>query len=682
MTYYRIRESRFANDPKTPIQFKFLRWLFLYGSFAFISSLVLSLIFATRSVKKEALQILQTRISNAYEHSKISNNALTTLKTAASAIGIQRARALSLILQSDPTIVVEGNSERTTRNLGKVGRLLNVDLIDISDEEGVVCATWPTGAAELGFYLGDGEYSKQFLTLLDNPKNEVSQEIRPREAKDDRALYQFSGVAQKSALGIVEIGFRAQSIEKALSLTNVSNSVGSLATEGGFLWIYKRNSRASKKITNEANLAANVPSPPDRPLGSFSTTVRESEPEGQISGPQFKEQSVDKLLTAPTDVVSTCLLDDGFSKDKSAYLILAQDLKVGNDPVPYRFVGGILKREVYKTRRLLVFLLVLANTIVFFTVFTLISKLVKNLIVDGVYSINRSLEKITRGDLNERVLANSSSEFVDLSNGINSTVDSLKREVSEVKKRVDRELSLAKQIQEASLPNLEQLYSNRKDYDVFAKNKPMRSVGGDMFDFFPLDNENILFYIADVSGHGIPGALVMMKTMALVKNLALSGYDLEKVISITNKNLSENNDSSFVTGFFCVVNLPTGVMTYVNAGHNSPFIRKGSGKFCEFQPEINLIMGILPEAEYVSHKIKLNPNDAFVLFTDGVTEATTPFMNECFEVHRALAVLNNTPNGSKSRVYVEALFNAVERFTKGQDPSDDITVLFFQYKHN
>jgi serine phosphatase RsbU (regulator of sigma subunit) len=401
--------------------------------------------------------------------------------------------------------------------------------------------------------------------------------------------------------------------------------------------------------------------------------------DGQISGPKFTQASVEELQKLPLEKVVVRRLRD-FVSDKSVpYLVFAQDLYLEENESPYRFVGGISQQEIYRSRRMLVNLLALANFIVFFTIFTLISKLVKRLIVDSVYAVNESLERITKGNLNERVDVKVSREFVDLSNGVNATVDSLKQVVDEVKQSVERELVLAKKIQEASLPNIENLYSDRDEFDVYAKNRPMRSVGGDMYDFFYLDPENILFYIADVSGHGVPGALIMMKTMALVKNLALSGYPLEKVVALTNASLSENNDSSFVTGFFCVINLKTGDLTYVNAGHNSPFIRQGSGQFVEFTPEINLILGILPEAEYVSQTIKLNPGDVFVLFTDGITEATTPTMAGCFETDAALNVLNSLPPDATAKESVEALFEAVAKFTNYEEPSDDETILFFHY---
>lgn len=645
-----IFELRASEAPKTPIQFKFLCWLFLYASAAFIASLILSFTFATLTAKREVYQVIDSKITEAHDHSKLADEALAALKSMAADAGIQRARAMALLLQTSPELIETDDPQTVVANLGKAARMLGVDEIDITDEKGICLASWPEGAADVNYDYQEGFYTRQFLPILSNPNLEISQEIRPHEGNDDTTLYQFSAVSRRDKPGIVEIGFKATNVQEAYDIAAMSNYISSVVGYDGFLCVFEK-----ADAPNDAEGGPSLVS------------------DGLISGPQFS--NINDLKKQPFDKVVICRLRDAVSDKAIPYLVLAQEKD------NYLFVGGVTQREIFNSRRLLLFLLVLANFIVFFAVFTLVSKLVKNLIVDSVYAVNRSLEKITNGDLDEKVEVKVSKEFVDLSNGVNATVDSLKQVVNEVKERVSRELLLAKRIQEASLPNVERLFSNRKEFDVYAQNMPMRSVGGDMYDFFYLDNENILFYVADVSGHGVPAALVMMKMMALVKNLSLSGYSLEKIVSLTNSYLAENNDSSFVTGFFCIMNLKTGKMTYVNAGHNSPFIRQtsGTGKFVEFQPEINLILGIVPEAEYVSATIQLEPGDDFILFTDGITEATIPEFEDCFEVKRALKTLNETPRHSTAKEYVQTLFDAVNDFTNNADPSDDETILFFHY---
>ncbi len=609
------------------MRMKFLRWLFLYAAIAFIASLIISFAFETRSFHREIRHLVNSKISEAYEHAQHAQNTLEVLKATTKEIGIKDARFVALALKNDPSIIVEGDNEATTNNLGELASLLQIHEIDIFNSAGICEATWPTDATQIGYDCHLSQYAREFLPIIDDPTLEISQEIRTTEGSIHNDQFQFSAVARLDKPGFVEIGFRAVEVEEAYRLADLSRFVSSVVGYSGFLSVYQGGALKS--------------------------------------GPDAAE-SVDLYKIE---------YDKTFFADLEGkrYLMCAQKID------DFIFIGGVPTNEIFASRRLTLLLLVLANFLIFFVVFVLISTLVQSLIVDSVYAVNRSLEKITNGDLGERVDVTVSKEFVELSNGVNTTVDSLKQVVEEIKERTKEELLLAKKIQAAALPDLAKLFPHRTHFDVYAQNNPMTSVGGDMFDFFQLDSENVMFYVADVSGHGVPAALVMMKTMALVKNLALSEYDLAKVVSTTNRYLSENNDSSFVTGFFCVFNLKTGKLTYVNAGHNSPFIKRQSQSYEEFQPEINLILGIEPDAPYESASVTLQPGDTFILYTDGITEATTPKMSGCFEVKRALDVLNGLSSEASAKDIVESLFVAVDQFIGHADPSDDETALVFKY---
>ncbi|MBQ1278406.1 MAG: SpoIIE family protein phosphatase [Thermoguttaceae bacterium] len=345
------------------------------------------------------------------------------------------------------------------------------------------------------------------------------------------------------------------------------------------------------------------------------------------------------------------------------------------------FVGALPKSEIFAQRRSTLILIFLANTLLFLGVFALISLLTRKLIVDGIIAINRSLSKIVDGDLAERIDVSTSREFIELSNGVNATVDALKGAIDEVKRRADKELELARRIQTAALPSVFPPFPERREFDIYAENRPMTSVGGDMFDYFFVDENRLFFYVADVSGHGVPAALFMMKTTALVKNLALSGLSLAQTVAQTNRYLAENNDASFVTAFFCLVDVATGRLEYVDAGHNPPFLRDPAGKFREIEPQICLLLGVADDAEFESATLDLAPGAALVLFTDGVTEAASATSSEQFGVERALAAAEKaaaTPDASAAKI-VDAIFAAVENFADGAERSDDVTALAFRY---
>ncbi len=343
------------------------------------------------------------------------------------------------------------------------------------------------------------------------------------------------------------------------------------------------------------------------------------------------------------------------------------------------FVGALPQREIFAQRRSTLILIFLANTLLFFGVFALISLLTRKLIVDGIVAINRSLAKIVDGDLGERVDVATTREFLELSNGLNATVDALQGAIDEVKRRVDKELELARRIQTAALPSVFPPFPERREFDIYAENSPMASVGGDMFDYFFVDENRLFFYVADVSGHGVPAALFMMKTTALVKNLALSGLPLPQVVAQTNRYLAENNDATFVTAFFCVVDVATGRLEYVDAGHNPPFLREPGGKFREIAPQICLLLGVVADAEFESATLDLAPGSAFVLFTDGVTETVSATASEQFGVRRALKTLDAVATDAPAAQTVRALFDAVETFAAGAERSDDVTALAFRY---
>lgn len=611
------------HDSNTPMRKKFLRWLLVYSIAAFVAALSLSLTFETHSMRREVTMMIENKIKEAYEHTRDAYQTLEILKRRSAEVGKTRARIAALALESHPEIIGSDDQSVNTSNLGVLGRDLRVDEIDVINERGVCEATWPENATLVGYDYHNANLAREFLAIIDNPTLEISQDIRTTEGALTTDRFQFSAVPRKDKPGFVEVGFRAVEVEKAYRLADVSRHVSSVVGYSGFLSVFENGKQLSKvKLADLIDISKLEP-------GKIATEVIGDE----------------------------------------KYLLY------GLQRENWFFVGGVPTSELFAARRLTLLLLIITNFFIFLVIFTLVSALVQRLIVDSVYAINSSLEKITKGQLDERVQVETTKEFVELSNGVNATVDSLKQVVEEIKRRSQEELALAKKIQEAALPKLEKLFTKRVRFDVCARNKPMTSVGGDMYDFFFLDGNTVLFYVADVSGHGVPASLVMMKTMALVKNLALSGYSIEKVVETTNYYLSENNDSSFVTGFFCKLDLRTGVMTYVNAGHNAPFICRANGKFELFDPEINLILGIEPEAQYESAITQLDPGDVFILYTDGITEATTPNMSGCFDNDRALDTLNAASANATSIELVERLFTAVAQFTDNAEPSDDETVL-------
>ncbi|MBR4102710.1 MAG: SpoIIE family protein phosphatase [Thermoguttaceae bacterium] len=609
----------------------FLLWTSALTAAAILASTLVSFFFETRSAKREAAQTIRAKLLEAETQAERARENLATIELYERRASVCRARSAAEILRLDDAPLDE-------KRLAELARFLNLDEIDVVDENGICVASWPP--ATRGFDYSQKPETADFLRVLDDPTLEISQPLRP-SATDAEQMFQYSAVARRDAPGFVEVGLLSARAEKARALANLARFIGSFRLgKAGRLFVFQ----------NGVLLRDETPGDGD----------------AQTPDADFLAADVDAF---PLDAIFDAKVDGA-----SCFALARKS----DDCV---FVGALPKSEIFAQRRSTLVLIFVANALLFFGLFSVVSLLTRRLVVDGVLAINRSLAKIVDGDLGERVDVATTREFLELSNGLNATVDALQGAIDEVKRRVEKELELARRIQTAALPSVFPPFPERREFDIYAENRPMTSVGGDMFDYFFVDENRLFFYVADVSGHGVPAALFMMKTTALVKNLALSGLPLPQVVAQTNRYLAENNDATFVTAFFCLVDVATGWLEYVDAGHNPPFLRAPDGKFREIAPQICLLLGVVDDAEFESATLDLAPGAALVLFTDGVTEAASATSSEQFGVERALAAAEKaaaTPDASAAKI-VDALFAAVENFADGAERSDDVTALAFRY---
>jgi serine phosphatase RsbU (regulator of sigma subunit) len=246
----------------------------------------------------------------------------------------------------------------------------------------------------------------------------------------------------------------------------------------------------------------------------------------------------------------------------------------------YKIVAVMPKSEAALSRNASVGVTVIMQVVIFTALFIMIFILVRKLVVDNIHRINDSLSSITDGNLDTVVDVRTHIEFEELSDDINSTVDTLKKYIAEAETRIDTELAFAKTIQHSSLPNVHPNFSDCKKFDIWATMYTAKEVGGDFFDFYFLDDDKLVFLIADVSGKGIPAAMFMMTSKTLLKGYAEAGMSIEEVMETANNKLSNGNEAGmFVTVWMGVLNLQTGVVTYANAGHNPPLVKRSKGEF-------------------------------------------------------------------------------------------------------
>ena len=247
--------------------------------------------------------------------------------------------------------------------------------------------------------------------------------------------------------------------------------------------------------------------------------------------------------------------------------------------------------------------------------------------------------------------------------------------ISSEKERMESELAIAKTIQASALPTD---FPKNQNFELIASMTPAREVGGDFYDFFPIDETHYAFVIADVSGKGITAALYMMSAKTAIKNMLQSGYTIEDAICKANKNLCDNHARGmFVTAFIGILDIKTGQIQYVNAGHCPP-LKKTKNGYDYIDVVQDLVLGITPAYTYTRGKIVLKKNDRLFLYTDGVTEAQTK-QEKLFGPDRLKKALNQKQLSlSNTLPHIHA---SIQRFVKGAIQSDDITIMILEFHH-
>lgn len=351
-----------------------------------------------------------------------------------------------------------------------------------------------------------------------------------------------------------------------------------------------------------------------------------------------------------------------------------------SDEGDYYIIASITEKEALYSRKITMYLMIFIEIIVFTSLFVFIFFLIKKVVLNNIDKINNSLAKITDGNLNEIVNVRSNEEFAVLSDDINSTVDTLKRYIKEADERIDKELELARQIQHSALPSVFPPYPNRTDFDIFAQMHAAKEVGGDFYDFYLLGEDKLAFLIADVSGKGIPAAMFMMTSKTLIKSLVESGIEPSEAFTQANNKLCENNDAGmFVTAWLGILDLNTGLLKYVNAGHNPPLIKRNGGYFEYICSKPNFFLAGMENIKYQTNEIQLSSGDEIFLYTDGVTEATD-ISKELFGEDRLIESLNENDNLSVEQLCNKVKSN-VDKFVGNALQFDDITMLAVKFNY-
>lgn len=245
--------------------------------------------------------------------------------------------------------------------------------------------------------------------------------------------------------------------------------------------------------------------------------------------------------------------------------------------------------------------------------------------------------------------------------------------------KIDSELNLAREIQMGILPKVFPAFPEHDEFDIFAHLIPAKAVGGDLYDFFFIDDDHLCFTLGDVSGKGVPAALFMVITRTLVKNSAQFSPSPADMMSKINRILCHDNPKvMFVTLIIGILNVRTGELNYASGGHNRPILIRNGQEVQYMQDISGPALGVMPDVSYKKISVTLKADDAFFLYTDGVTEA----MNEkgkLFSDARLLEEIRMVRHATV-RELITGILQKVQMHTGAQPQTDDIAMMMIRYR--
>ena len=244
------------------------------------------------------------------------------------------------------------------------------------------------------------------------------------------------------------------------------------------------------------------------------------------------------------------------------------------------------------------------------------------------------------------------------------------------KERIGAELELANRIQASALPKE---FPSRKEFSVYASMTPAKMVGGDFYDFFMIDEEHLGLVIADVSGKGVPAALFMMVSSALIRQTTAGQYSPAKILQSVNRQIcARNPEEMFVTVWLGILEIATGKLTAANAGHEYPMLKRTGESFELLKDRHGLVVGAMDGVPYIDYEVKLEPGAKLFVYTDGVSEAVNESLVQ-FGTDRILESLRSSEEGTPREI-LEAVNHAVNEFAGDAPQFDDLTMMCVEYK--
>ncbi|MDO4536779.1 MAG: SpoIIE family protein phosphatase [Coriobacteriales bacterium] len=633
---------------KKTLQSVFQRALLLVMIVAFLITTTVGYCLETYRATTLCDEKLDSTLDYLADQVEQSKERYDSIKAAQDRVMIETAASAAEML-----VEAKGNVTDMQAYVESINRAFFLTSFTVCDANGTV--EYDSDGKGIGtFNFGSTEATKPYLDLIDGKVPYIVEE--PRNSVDENGetstMHSFAGVPRADKKGFIQISMDTTDYASEVEQISLNHLLDNYHLDASGVVVLVAN--ADIISSNEAEY---------RDTTTYDLLGLSAE-EVELGGDELETAANDQLFR---DELKTM-------KDPDS----AEFVYYKGRPVEGYYVLAMLPSlSVFSGRTSIVVRNTIIYLVLFASVFVLISLLLKRLVTESLERTNGVLSLITEGDLDQKVEERGVTEFSELSDGINTTVVALKDSIAEAAARYDKDLATAKAIQESALPSTFPPFPEVEAFDIYASMNAAREVGGDFYDFFLIDDHTLGFLIADVSGKGIPASLFMMAAKNQIYNYMGTGMDLADAIATANARLCEGNDAGmFVTVWAATLDWETGLLTYVNAGHNFPLLRH-NGEWTWLKKKCGLFLGTFERAKYRKATLVLEPGDELILYTDGVNEAFSRDEEE-YGNDRLEAFLG-THNAEHPRELVLDLRGDVATWACGAEQSDDITMLALEY---
>lgn len=598
------------------MRFTFLTWLLVLVCAAFAVTIGYSHIQFINDAESRAEQIMSARLDDLMEQLNAADKYVTTIEGITDISAIERTRALSEIIQLKPEILQDDEA------LAGLFNDMSIKDLQLTDAQGNITFGMPEQKRGLS-QIGDEAMLRE---CLNTPGKELC--LRPNSGIASSGM-QYVAIHRQDASGLLILGFRGPREMRA----KAELSFGKLSR--------RYNMGKSGRIV------------------AFK--------DGALLGKDIPPFPTADLLSRPLNKSGKVTLG---GVEYFTYAIRRNG---------YRLVGLLPVDELRKRSLDALYPVLIANVILFTSIFLLVFYLLQRLVIRNISRINASLRKITQGNLDVRIEGQDApAEFRKLSSCINSMVDALQTYGKNSEESNRRELNLARTIQDTIIPNTFPAFPLHTEFDLYATCRQAKIVGGGFYDFFLLGDKYLCFMVADVSGTGVPAALFVLHSTSIIRELAHSGATPIDLVTKTNIALCDKKFvDMYMSLFYGVLEIGTGKLVFVNAGPPHALLKHKGGTFRPMEMSSGLELGREADASYTTCTRQLVSGDRLFLYTQGAVEATDPEQTT-FGEHRLHDAVNSVTTQAIADV-PRRVSVAHRKFTKGSEQNRDITMLALEY---